>query len=81
MKDNCTVDGRNLAPPKEPWNDDFPANTNKQWSPMDSKWCEMDFVHPYYGHIDIDTNTQRHRHLTETQTQVYGMKGYWNKGY
>ena len=25
-----TVDGRNPAPPKKPWNDDSPANTNKQ---------------------------------------------------
>ena len=43
-----TVDGRNPAPPKKPWNDDPPANTNKQWFSMISKWCEMDFVHPQY---------------------------------
>ena len=26
-----TVDGRNPAPPKKPWNDDSPANTNKPY--------------------------------------------------
>ena len=26
-----TVDGRNPAPPKKPWNDDSPANTNTPW--------------------------------------------------
>ena len=25
-----------------------PVNTNQQWCPMVSKWCEMDFVHPQY---------------------------------
>ena len=25
-----TVDGRNLAPPKKPWNDDSPVNNYKQ---------------------------------------------------
>ena len=39
-----TVDGQSPAPPKKPWNDDSPANTNKPWSPMISKWCEMDFA-------------------------------------
>ena len=29
-------------------NDDWPVNTNKQWSPLVSKWSEMDFVHPLY---------------------------------
>ena len=33
---------------KKPWNDDSPVNTNEQWFPMVSKWCEMDFVHPQY---------------------------------
>ena len=28
--------------------DNSPANTNKEWFPMVSKWCEMDFVHPQY---------------------------------
>ena len=26
-----TVDGRNPAPPKKPWNDDCPANANNSW--------------------------------------------------
>ena len=26
-----TVDGQNSAPPKKRWNDDSPANNNKQW--------------------------------------------------
>ena len=29
-----TVDGRNPAPPKKPWNDDSPVNTNKQRFPL-----------------------------------------------
>ena len=42
------VDGRNPAPPQRPWKDDSPVNTNKEWLPMISKKCEMDFVHPQY---------------------------------
>ena len=42
------VDGRNPAPPKKPWGDASPVNTNKEWFAMISKWCEMDFVHPQY---------------------------------
>ena len=30
----ATVDGRNPAPPKKPWNDESNVNTNKQWFPM-----------------------------------------------
>ena len=45
----ATVDGRNPAPPKKPWNDDSLVNDNQQWFPMVLKWCEMDFVHPQYG--------------------------------
>ena len=40
-----TVDGRNPAPPKKPWNDDSPVNTNKQWFPMVSKWCRVFSIH------------------------------------
>ena len=29
-----TVDGRNPAPPKKPWDDDSSVNTNKHWFPM-----------------------------------------------
>ena len=43
-----TVDGRNPGPPKKPWKDDSPSNTNKRYGfPMVSKRCEMDFVHQY----------------------------------
>ena len=41
-----TVDGRNPAPPEKPRNHDSLVNTNRQWFPIVSKWCEMDFVHP-----------------------------------
>ena len=40
------MDEQNPALPKNPWNDDSPVNTKKQWSPMVSKWCEVDFVRP-----------------------------------
>ena len=30
-----TVDGRNPAPPKKPWNDDSNVNTNEQWLPCE----------------------------------------------
>ena len=36
------MDGRN------PFRDRSPQHTNKQWFPMVSKWCELDFVHPQY---------------------------------
>ena len=42
------MDAIHFAPPKKPWNDDSPVNTNKQWFSMVAKWCEMDFVHPQY---------------------------------
>ena len=40
-----TVDGRNPAPPKKPWNDDSLVNANKQWFPMASKWCRILSTH------------------------------------
>ena len=40
-----TVDGRNPAPPKNPWNDDSSVNTNKQWLPLLSKWCRISSIH------------------------------------
>ena len=40
-----TVDGRNPAPPKKPWNDDSPVNTNNQWFPHGFK-VAPDFVYP-----------------------------------
>ena len=42
------VDGRNprRAVPKKPWNDVSPVNINKQWYPMVSKCCELDFLRP-----------------------------------
>ena len=39
------VDGQNPAPPKNPWNEDSPVNTNEQWFPMLSLVMQ-DFVHP-----------------------------------
>ena len=41
----ATVDGRNPVPPQRPWKDDSPANTNKQWFPMVSKWCRILSIH------------------------------------
>ena len=38
-----------FAPPKKPWHDDSPVNTNRPWIPMVSKWFEMDFVPPQYA--------------------------------
>ena len=40
-----TVDGRNLAPPNKPWNDDSPVNTNNKSFPMVSKWCRILSIH------------------------------------
>ena len=40
-----TVDGRNPAPPKKPWNDDSPVNTNNQWFPMVAKWSRISSTH------------------------------------
>ena len=37
-----------ILPPKNPWKDDSPTNTNKQWCPTVSKWCDMDFIGPQY---------------------------------
>ena len=47
-----TVDRRNPAPPKKPWNDDSPVNTNKQWFSHDFKVVQ-DFVHPQYVKSDL----------------------------
>ena len=41
------MDEIHFAPPKKPWNDDSPANTNEQWFPMVLKVVQ-DFVHPQY---------------------------------
>ena len=43
MKVYNTVDGRNPAPPKKPWKNDFYVNTSTMVSTMVSKWCGMDF--------------------------------------
>ena len=39
------MDEIRFAPPQRPGKDDSPVNA-KEWFPMVSKWCEMDFVHP-----------------------------------
>ena len=39
------VDEIHFAPPKEPWNDGYPANSNEQWFPMVSKWCRVLSIH------------------------------------
>ena len=39
------MDEIHFAPPKKPWNDDSPVNTNKQWFPMVSKWCRILSMH------------------------------------
>ena len=39
------MDGRNPEPPKKPWGDASPVNTNKQWFPMVSKWCRISSTH------------------------------------
>ena len=39
------MDGRNPAPPKNPWNDDSLANANKQGFPVVLKWCRMLSTH------------------------------------
>ena len=42
------MDEIHFAPLKKPWNEDLFVNTNKQWSPMVSKWREMDSIS---GHL------------------------------
>ena len=42
------MDGRNPAPPKKPWNDDSPLNTNKQWLLIGFNVVRTDFIHPQY---------------------------------
>ena len=50
IRRTVNVDGRNLAPPKKPWNGDSPVNLHQQqfqpWFPSGGK---MDFVHPQSG--------------------------------
>ena len=43
-----TVDGRNPAPPKKPWNVDSPGNTNKQWFLMVSTRCRISSIHSMF---------------------------------
>ena len=42
------MDEIHFSPPKTPWNDDSPVNTNRQCFPKVS-WVMPDFVHPPYG--------------------------------
>ena len=51
-KKSHTVDGRNPAPPKNPWIDDSPVNTNK-WFPMVSKWCRSLSIHSRFCSVHI----------------------------
>ena len=44
--DGCEI---HFAPPKKPWNDDSPVNTNKQWCTMVSKWCGISSIHSTFG--------------------------------
>ena len=39
------MDGRNPAPPKDPWNDDSLVDANQQWFAMVSKWCRILSIH------------------------------------
>ena len=39
------MDEIHSAPPKKPWNDDSPVNTNRQWFPMVSNWCRISSTH------------------------------------
>ena len=48
-----TVDGRNPAPPKKPWNGDSPVNANEQWIPMASNWCRMLSIHSMYNEFVV----------------------------
>ena len=32
------------TPPKNPWKDNSPENTHKQWCPIVSKWCKVSSV-------------------------------------
>ena len=43
-----TVDERNPAPPMKARNDDSPANINKQWFPIVSKWCRISSMNSIY---------------------------------
>ena len=52
-----TVDGRNPAPPKKPWNDDSLVNTNQQWFPMVSKWCRISSIHRTFSLVVLDSST------------------------
>ena len=73
-----TVDGRNPAPPKNPWDDDFPVNTNKQWFPEVST-CELDFDHPQHqpcylggGHLLLTFQVSQEKILLPANPQSKG---------
>ena len=40
-----SMDGRNPAPPKNPWGDASPVSPNKRWFAMVSKWCRISSIH------------------------------------
>ena len=50
-----------LHPPKKPWNDDSPVNTNKLWFRMVSHGFKVvqDFVHPQYHCLMIGGRLDR----------------------
>ena len=39
------MDEIHFAPPKKPWHEESPVNTNKQWFPAVSKWCRSLSIH------------------------------------
>ena len=41
-----TVDGRNPAPPKKPWNDSIPLQNTNQWFPMNLVRTAFASIHP-----------------------------------
>ena len=56
LGDRClqcdAVDGRNLAPPKKPCNDDFHVDTRQQTMVSHNFKVVQDFVHPHYEQSD-----------------------------
>ena len=74
-----TVDGRNPAPPKKPWNDDSPVNTNTQWFPMVSKWCRISSIHsrfpPGFPQTAIDFPLASHTRSLASSVHPFARSG------
>ena len=70
------MDGQNSAPPRNPWNDDSPANTNNHWFVSHGFEMVQDFVHQKVSLEQGDSLNypERERVVRLSHAAMQGMK-------